>query len=140
MLAITQQAQSPNFREVVEESRMFGMRGAKHTLMQSCLKEAQSHALATHRASPKSTRCRILHGHQNALVMAPVNDLSTKFMQDTLAGWRGQMHSAQVTSVENIPQQRQLAGICKIKRQDRTTSAARDSRGRFPCMSRSQIS
>ena len=39
------------------------------------------------------------------------------------------MHSAQVISVENIPQQRQLAGICKIERQHRTTSAARDSRG-----------
>ena len=40
MLAFTQHEESPNFREVVEENKVYGMRSTKHTLMQSGLKES----------------------------------------------------------------------------------------------------
>ena len=66
MLAIIQHAESPDFREVVEESKVYGMRSTKHTLMQSCLKgrpkpytcdpqgQSRTHSMQD---SPRSPEC-----------------------------------------------------------------------------------
>ena len=74
MLASTQHEESPDFREVVEESKVYGMCSTKHTPAQSGLKKSPKPYTCDPQGQSSTHSMQDSHGHQNALVMAPVDN------------------------------------------------------------------